>query len=111
MDSKAYFHDGFSSGDLEKGAAVSTSSPDSQSLTFDKRRPFTDDTGAVPGESFEVGNSIYARLQRLAGKLNIEQRGIERVPEDERTDTNILNVGSMVSSSPITYKQYLGHLS
>lgn len=42
--------------------------------------------GAVPGESFETGNSVYARLQRLAGKYGVEQRGIERVPEDERTD-------------------------
>lgn len=54
------------------------------------------DDGAVPGESFEIGNSTYAKLQRLAGKLNIEQRGIERVPENERTDTSLLNVGTMV---------------
>lgn len=53
--------------------------------------------GAVPGESFEVGNSLYARLQRFAGKYGVEQRGIERVPEDERTDHNgLLNVGTMV---------------
>ncbi|OJJ46616.1 hypothetical protein ASPZODRAFT_117230 [Penicilliopsis zonata CBS 506.65] len=51
--------------------------------------------GAVPGESFEYGNSLYARLQRIAGKFNIEQRGIERVPESERTDTSYLNIGSM----------------
>ncbi|KAJ5907480.1 Purine-cytosine permease fcyB [Penicillium taxi] len=50
---------------------------------------------AVRGESFEVGNSLYAKLQRFAGKLNVEQRGVERVPEDERTDTSIYNVGSM----------------
>lgn len=52
--------------------------------------------GAVPGESFEYGSSMYAKLQRLAGKFHVEQRGIERVPEDERDDTSLLNVGTMV---------------
>jgi len=54
------------------------------------------DDGAVPGESFEYGDSAYAKLQRLAGKFNIEQRGIERVPENERHDNSLLNVGTMV---------------
>lgn len=55
--------------------------------------------GAVPGESFAYGNSWYAKMQRLAGKLNVEQRGIERVPENERTDDGfkaLLNVATMV---------------
>ncbi|RAK91047.1 purine-cytosine permease [Aspergillus costaricaensis CBS 115574] len=51
--------------------------------------------GAVPGESFMYGNSLYAKLQRLAGKLNIEQRGVERVPDNERTDTSYFNISSM----------------
>lgn len=53
--------------------------------------------GAVPGSSFEYGNSPYAKLQRLAGKLKVEQRGIERVPEDERNDHSYFNIGSMVN--------------
>jgi hypothetical protein len=57
---------------------------------------YTADSGAVHGESFEYGDSAYAKLQRLAGKFHVEQRGIERVPEDERTDTSLLNVGTMV---------------
>lgn len=57
---------------------------------------YEDNTGAVAGESFEYGSSVYAKLQRFAGKLHVEQRGIERVPEDERTDTSYLNIGSMV---------------
>jgi hypothetical protein len=55
--------------------------------------------GAVAGESFEIGNTWNAKLQRLAGKFNVEQRGIERVPEDERTDKGfraLLNVSTMV---------------
>ena len=94
MDSKPYFQ----TFDLEKNGALSTGTPSSQHLSFDKRPASADSTGAVPGESFETGNSLYAKLQRLAGEFNIEQRGIERVPENERTDTNILNVGSMVSA-------------
>jgi len=54
------------------------------------------DTSAVPEAALSQGNTWTAKLQRLAGKLKIEQRGIERVPEDERTDTNgVLNVGTM----------------
>lgn len=55
--------------------------------------------GAVPGESFEYGDGWYAKMQRLAGKFNVEQRGIERVPENERTDDGfkaLLNVATMV---------------
>ncbi|KIW86695.1 uncharacterized protein Z519_12681 [Cladophialophora bantiana CBS 173.52] len=54
-----------------------------------------DASGAVHGESFVIGDSAYAKLQRLAGRFNIEQRGIERVPEDERTDKSVFKVGTM----------------
>jgi hypothetical protein len=57
------------------------------------------DDGAVPGDTFVIGDGWYAKAQRFAGKLNIEQRGIERVPEDERDDRGIkalLNVATMV---------------
>ncbi|KAA8650510.1 hypothetical protein EYZ11_003289 [Aspergillus tanneri] len=50
---------------------------------------------AIPGESFAYGSSLCAKIQRLAGKLNIEQRGIERVPENEQTDTSYFNISSM----------------
>jgi len=55
----------------------------------------------VPGESFEYGTSVYAKIQRLAGKINVEQRGIERVPPEEQTDTSYFNIGSMVCSCNI----------
>lgn len=66
--------------------------------SYEKRPSYVDDDGAVPGEAFEIGDSFYAKAQRFAGKLKMEQRGIERVPEDERTDSKhpLLNVGSMV---------------
>ena len=65
--------------------------------TANMKRPIVDETGAVPAESFEIGNTLYARLQRVAGRFKIEQRGIERVPENERTDTSLVKVGTMVS--------------
>jgi len=55
--------------------------------------------GAVRGDAFEHGTGMRAKLMRLAGKLGVEQRGIERVPEDERNDSSILNIGTMVSST------------
>ena len=56
-----------------------------------------DETGAVSGEVFISGNTTYHKLQRLATKFGVEARGIERVPEDERTDKSTLKVGTMVS--------------
>ncbi|KAJ9209495.1 hypothetical protein DTO166G4_8894 [Paecilomyces variotii] len=70
--------------DLEKSPGVGNSPVDDNHSN-----------GAVPGETFVYGNSLYAKVQRWAGKLNIEQRGIERVPENERTDTSYVNIGSM----------------
>ncbi|KAF2755130.1 purine-cytosine permease [Pseudovirgaria hyperparasitica] len=69
---------------------------------------FADNTGAVPGESFEYGNSVYARLQRFAGRFNVEQRGIERVPEDERTDDKygLLNAGTMWLSANMVVSSF-----
>ena len=75
---------------------------------------FEDEDGAVHHESFEAGNTLYARLQRVAGKYGVEQRGlllnpstfeastksglgIERVPENERTDKSLIKVATLVS--------------
>ena len=65
------------------------------SAPYEKRPSYVYADGAVPGEAFEYGNSPFAKAQRLAGKFKIEQRGIERVPEDERTDHSLSNIGSM----------------
>jgi hypothetical protein len=79
--------------DLEKAPQVNNSLETNSTELFDNASD-----GAVPGESFEYGDSLYAKIQRFAGKLNIEQRGVERVPESERNDTSYLNIGSMVCS-------------
>ncbi|KAJ5747601.1 uncharacterized protein N7511_009297 [Penicillium nucicola] len=77
--------------DLEKAPQVNNASEvNSGNDMFDNASD-----GAVPGESFEYGDSLYAKIQRFAGKFNIEQRGVERVPDSERNDTSYLNIGSM----------------
>jgi hypothetical protein len=53
--------------------------------------------GGKTGVSHSTG-SFLAKLMHFAGKLGVEQRGIERVPEDERTDTGfkaMMNVFTM----------------
>lgn len=57
---------------------------------------YTSGENVVHKSDFTVGDSWYAKCQRFAGKLGVEQRGIERVPEDERTDTTMSKVGTMV---------------
>ena len=81
--------------DLEKNPAEAGVG----NISYEKRPSYVyADSGAVPGEAFEYGNSIFAKAQRFAGKMKIEQRGIERVPETERTDNKhpYLNVATMV---------------
>lgn len=91
--------------DVEKnGGVVNATAESNHSGSAEKRtNSFIQyENGAVPGESFEIGNSYYAKLQRLAGKFQVEQRGIERVPEDERTDVGfkaLLNTSTMVCPS------------
>jgi len=96
--------------DVEKGAATQQTFDDDKDGSHFKKvdgdgsASVVSNHNAVPGESFEIGNGWYARVQRLAGKLNIEQRGIERVPEDERTDSGfkaLLNVATMWLSANV----------
>jgi hypothetical protein len=56
------------------------------------------DDGAVPAETFVMGDSWYAKAQRVAGKFGVEQRGIERVPSAERSDAGMSQIGTMVRS-------------
>jgi len=64
------------------------------------------DEGAVPAETFVLGDSWYARTQRLAGKFGVEQRGIERVPSDERSDAGMSQIGTLVSFPSYMTLQY-----
>ena len=47
------------------------------------------------------GNTLYAKLQRAVTRFGVEPRGIERVPEDERTDTTLAKVGTVVCLLPL----------
>lgn len=58
---------------------------------------YVGDENAVHKSEFIAGDSLYARLQRAAGKFGVEQRGIERVPSDERTDSSMSKIGTLVS--------------
>ncbi len=71
-----------------------------------------DGSGAVPGESFAAGNTLYAKIQRFVGRFGVEQRGIERVPEDERTDTSTMKVGTMWCAANMVVSSFaIGALS
>ena len=81
---------------------VETVSPVGTDRGSGEKHVYADDP-AVPAETFTYGDSTYAKIQRFAGRFNIEQRGIERVPEDERTDTSLVNVGTMVRNGHSTH--------
>ncbi|KAI0109090.1 purine-cytosine permease [Nemania sp. FL0031] len=51
-------------------------------------------------------NSLYAKLQAFAGKYGVEQRGIERVPDNERTDTTMSQVGTLWLSANMVVSSF-----
>ena len=65
----------------------------------EKQRPVYVRNSFPTSEDLSEGTSVYAKLQRFAKKYHIEQRGVQRVPEDERTDKNVFIVGTMVGRS------------
>lgn len=94
----------------EKAYDHETSKSADHSYNVDlERASDNDNTHAVPGETFELGTGWYAKAQCFAGKLKIEQRGIERVPEDERTDSGfkaLLNVSTMWLSANMVVSSF-----
>ncbi|KAG8533723.1 uncharacterized protein KY384_001464 [Bacidia gigantensis] len=67
---------------------------------------YTDEATAVPGEVFVQGDSLFAKTQRFVTKFGVEPRGIERVPEDERTDTNLVQVGTVWCSANMVVSSF-----
>ncbi|KAI1774704.1 permease for cytosine/purines, uracil, thiamine, allantoin-domain-containing protein [Hypoxylon cercidicola] len=65
-----------------------------------------DDGNAVHSEAFTDGGSLYAKIQRFAGKFGVEQRGIERVPDDERTDSSMVQVGTLWFSANMVVSSF-----
>ncbi|KAI1328908.1 purine-cytosine permease [Xylariaceae sp. FL0255] len=70
------------------------------------------DLNSVPKSAFGEGNSIWAKLQRAVGKFGVEQRGIERVPNNERTDTSLIQIGTLWLSANMVVSSFaIGVLS
>ncbi|KAI2641139.1 purine-cytosine permease [Xylaria nigripes] len=56
--------------------------------------------------------SLRARLQTLGEKYGVEQRGIERVPDHEKTDTSMTQIGTMWLSANMVVSAFaIGALS
>lgn len=56
------------------------------------------DTELTDDSTLTKSSSLYVKLRSFAGRYGIEQRGIERVPDDERTDSSMSQVGTLVCS-------------
>jgi hypothetical protein len=89
--------------DIEKqlssrGKATSSSGGLSSSTQSNVQHGTTADASHSQVSSVAGCSSLTTKLMHVAGKFGVEQRGIERVPEDERTDTGfkaLLNVSTM----------------
>jgi len=73
---------------------------------LDSSEEYIGDEGAVHAETFVVGDSLYARAQRFASGFGAEARGIERVPNDERTDTGMSKIGTMWLSANMVVSSF-----
>lgn len=62
--------------------------------------------GYVSPSQDRGGSSVLARAQRLVAKLGVEQRGIERVLPDERTDTGMSKIGTLWLSANMTVSTF-----
>lgn len=54
------------------------------------------DANVEPKEALTKGNSLLSKIQAIAGKCGIEQRGIERVPISEKRDSSLSQIGTLV---------------
>ncbi|TQN74221.1 Purine-cytosine permease fcyB [Colletotrichum shisoi] len=72
----------------------------------DVEQGFVGNDGAIHQADFATGTSTYAKLQKLAGKLGVEQRGIERVPEDERINDAVANVVTLWCSANMVVSSF-----
>lgn len=75
--------------DIERAVTASSNLKKEESITHEHEED------AYSSDRYEEG-SLKSRLAWLASKLHVEARGIERVPEDARTDTSYWNISSMV---------------
>ncbi|KAI0400178.1 purine-cytosine permease [Xylaria palmicola] len=64
------------------------------------------DVNSQHDHPFERGDSLHAKLQAFAGKYGVEQRGIERVQKDERTDSSMTQVGTLWLSANMVVSSF-----
>lgn len=86
-------------GYVQSGGSDSSNPYNGGGMEKHRNGSYQEADGAVPGEAFIIGDSWRAKILRYATNFGVEARGIERVPEDERTDTGfkaLLNVATMV---------------
>lgn len=56
-------------------------------------------SGAGRTPACDKQSGFFARALELTGRFGVEQRGIERVLPDERTDTSVSKVGTLVRTT------------
>ncbi|KAI8626637.1 purine-cytosine permease [Xylariaceae sp. FL1651] len=61
---------------------------------------------AVHEDAFTEENSFYAKLQAFAGRFGVEQRGIERVPDNEKTDSSMSQIGTLWLSANMVVSSF-----
>ncbi|KAI1355381.1 purine-cytosine permease [Xylaria sp. FL0043] len=64
------------------------------------------DIDAGPSYMETEGDSLFAKLQAFAGKYGVEQRGIERVPNDKRTDSSMSQIGTLWLSANMVVSSF-----
>ncbi|KAL3422163.1 Purine-cytosine permease fcyB 3 [Phlyctema vagabunda] len=86
----------------EKNASTDLSSSATQTYVV----ALPSDKGAVPTETLIVGDTLYARAQRFAGRFGVEQRGIERVPSDERSGASMSHICTLWLSANMAVSSF-----
>lgn len=79
-------------------ANAHANTPDIESLAIEEINSSSkhhESTNMARVETYDT-TTTQGKLQLVASKLKIEQQGIERVLEENRTDTSYWNIGSMV---------------
>lgn len=87
-------------------AQIQTNTSSNQDL------PLNPKESATRSSSLEEGNAWYARAHRFTSRFGVETRGIERVPNDERSNAGMSQIGTLWLSANMVVSTFaLGALS
>ena len=84
--------------DMERGEG----SMEEKDLAIETEEVTHSAVGSTP--ACDKPQGFFARVQNFASRFGVEQRGIERVLPDERTDTSVSKVGTLVRN-PLTARK------